>query len=206
MYLMCLEWHTWLYCWAAQALMTSLPPAQLWDTREFGAKPVWPGSVDMCLICQTKRVFCACVAYTVHACCVCVCEPVCVCVWAHAAAELALCQQHSVTGKAADTERCEIKPSRKRKEGREDVLAEIKRTEPRATRKGKGWQNSGKSQRRGWREAGWWEWGETERQNKRDGEERARVLSGTAELSDLVCYQQELSGARAVITGAQFRH
>ena len=40
----------------------------------------------------------------------------------------------------------------------------------------------------------------------RDGEERARVLSGTAELSDLVCYQQELSGARAVITGAVFTH
>lgn len=49
-----------------------------------------------------------------------------------------MCQQHFVTGKAADTERCEIKPSRKRKEGREDVLAEIKRTEPRAMRKGKG--------------------------------------------------------------------
>ena len=153
-----------------------------------------------------KSFLCVCCIYRTCMLCMCLWTCVCVCVWAHAAAELALCQQHSVTGKAADTERCEIKPSRKRKEGREDVLAEIKRTEPRATRKGKGWQNSGKSQRRGWREAGWWEWGETERQNKRDGEERARVLSGTAELSDLVCYQQELSGARAVITGAQFTH
>lgn len=89
---------------------------------------------------SSQKSFCACVAYTVHACSACVCELVCecVCVCEHAAAELALCQQHSVTGKAADTERCEIKPSRKGKEGREDVLAEIKRTEPRAMRKGKG--------------------------------------------------------------------
>lgn len=35
---------------------------------------------------------------------------------------------------------------------------------------------------------------------------KSKSLNCTAELSDLVCYQQELSGARAAITGPLFSH
>lgn len=66
-------------------------------------------------------------------------------------------------------------------------------------------KNSGNSHRRGGGRPG--DWNE-ERRRARTGtmEEKSEGLSSTAELSDLVCYQQELSGARAEITGALFTH
>lgn len=92
---------------------------------------------------ELNSSFCVCggFSHTVHACCVRVCE--CVCLWVHAAAELALCQQHSVAGRLWDKAMEERIESEGRKGQIKNGQAEIEEQSRGERGRGNAWQVAG---------------------------------------------------------------